>query len=74
MNIHPILRELGLTKDMIASHVVSVDRRKPPQKYNAGSIARMNVLRAARKVAGLNVFTGQPLRRSPNGQRKTRTR
>lgn len=66
--MNAILTQLGLTPEMIARHVVSVDRRPGRPDYRA----KQKVLRRERRRLGLNVVTGQPLQRSPNGTRKPR--
>jgi hypothetical protein len=65
-----ILKQLGLTPEIIARHVVSIDRRKPQYKELISRNASMTKLRAQRRLAGQNVNTGLPLQRSPNGTRK----
>lgn len=68
--MNAILHQLGLTPAMIARHVVAVDRRPGRPDYRAKQEER----RRARQRLGLNVVTGQPLRRSPNGTRQPRKR
>jgi hypothetical protein len=64
--MHPLLRELGITPEMIKRHVVSVDIRPGVPPYCALA-ASTQKLRAKRRKKGLNVVTGAPLRRRANG-------
>lgn len=62
---------LGITREIIAKycHVVAMP---VPIRYKPGWRIAQNERRAARRAAGCNVVTGQPLQRSPNGTRKPR--
>lgn len=68
MNLHPVLRELGLTPDIISKYVVPKAAAPPvapevtavPREFP--SRTRRRELRAQRRRLGLNTNTGLPLR------------
>lgn len=66
------LARFGLTTDIIARHCFVVAPTRV--KHAWGWRHAQTELRARRKAAGLNVLTGEPLKRSPNGTRKPRVR
>jgi len=61
--MHPILRSLRLTKEVIAKYVVSVNRNPRITPDQAASRLRQEAQRAERKRCGLNTATGEPLKK-----------
>lgn len=70
--MNPTLTALGLTPDIIARYAHVLPPVWARIKHADGWRAAQTERRAARKAMGLNVDTGQPLQRSPNGTRKER--
>jgi len=68
----PILTQLGLTPEIIQRHVIAINRSPARPDYRAKSRERQAALRRERKRMGLNLNTGEPLKRRPNGQRAPR--
>lgn len=70
--MHPILRQLGLSPELIGRHVLRVEpplSRTQIQKLLSKSTEAQRRRRASFIAQGLN-SQGKPRRRSPNGTRK----
>lgn len=71
--LHPVLRELGLTRDIIRKYVVPAPRQAAPEPAVTAQCPRRlgtRALREFRKANGLNTATGMPLVRRKHPELK----